>query len=221
VSAPAPDEDARRNFGDRLDLATAYAHRLGTDGVARGLLGPREAERVWPRHLLNSAAVAELLPANAEVADIGSGAGLPGIPLALARPDLLVTLVEPMARRTEFLAEVLDELGLVTRVRILRGRADDPHVRAALRESKWLVARAVAPLDRLVKWCLPLLAPGGELLAIKGRSARDEAARLSAARPRGVGAVTARQIGSGSAATWVVLVARAGAKRSAKGANCE
>lgn len=192
-----------------MALATTYANRLGSDGVARGLVGPREAERIWSRHLLNSAAVAELLPANASVADIGSGAGLPGIPLALARPDLALTLVEPMARRTEFLAEVIGDLELSARVRVLRGRADDPHVRAALSESRWLVARAVAPLDRLVKWCLPLLAPGGELLAIKGRSAKDEAARLSAARPRGVGTVTARQIGSGRAATWVVAVSRA------------
>lgn len=187
----------------------AYANRLVTDGAERGMLGPREANRIWSRHLVNCAAVAELIPPGAAVGDIGSGAGLPGIPLAVARPDLTVTLVEPMARRTNFLTAVVADLQLGERVRVVRGRADEPQVRAAVGGTAWLVARAVAPLDRLVKWCLPLLAPGGTLLAIKGRTAEDEAARLRAAAPRGIGEVTARQIGVGTGATWVVVARRA------------
>jgi 16S rRNA (guanine527-N7)-methyltransferase len=220
VPVPEPDETARQIFRARLPLAAAYAHRLVTDGVDRGLLGPREADRIWPRHLVNSALVADLIPAGATVVDIGSGAGLPGIPLAIRRPDLTVELVEPMMRRTEFLTAVVAELGLAEQVRVVRGRADDPHVQAAVGAAHWLVARAVAPLDRLVKWCLPLLAPGGTLLAIKGRSAASEAARLHASGLAGVGQVEVRAIGSGSGATEVVIVRRAGVRdRRTKGAR--
>ena len=113
-------------FGDRLDLAAAYAELLATDGVVRGLIGPREADRLWNRHLLNCAVVAELLPERAAVADIGSGAGLPGLVLALVRPDIAMTLVEPLLRRTTFLEEVVDELGL-EHVDVVRGRAEDLH----------------------------------------------------------------------------------------------
>jgi 16S rRNA (guanine527-N7)-methyltransferase len=221
VSAPDPDENAREIFGVRLPLAVAYAQRLATNGVDRGLLGPRETDRIWPRHLVNSALVADLIPAGAAVVDVGSGAGLPGIPLAIRRPDVTLELVEPIMRRTEFLTAVVLELGLAEQVRVIRGRADDPQVQATIGAASWLVARAVAPLDRLVKWCLPLLAPRGTLLAIKGRSAAEEAARLQASQPAGVEKVEVRALGSGSAATMVVIVRRAAARdhRRTKGAR--
>ncbi|MFD0786389.1 16S rRNA (guanine(527)-N(7))-methyltransferase RsmG, partial [Micromonospora azadirachtae] len=116
---------ARALFGDRLDIAAAYAELLATDGVLRGLIGPREAPRIWDRHLLNCAAVAERIPEGTEVLDVGSGAGLPGLVLAIARPDLAVTLIEPLARRTSFLIEAVDRLGLGESVRVFRGRAEE------------------------------------------------------------------------------------------------
>lgn len=164
-------------FADRLDLAAAYAELLATDGVLRGLIGPREAPRIWDRHLLNCAAVVERIPSGASVLDVGSGAGLPGLVLAIARPDLTVTLIEPLARRTSFLVEVVERLGLTRSVRVFRGRADE----AASGSSGWepisgdvVTARAVAPLDRLATWCLPLAVRGGRLLALKGSSAAAE-----------------------------------------------
>lgn len=163
---PSP-EAARSVFGDRLPLAEAYAGWLTGAGIERGLLGPREAERVWERHLLNCVAIASLLPAGVTVADIGSGAGLPGIPLAIARPDLRVTLVEPLLRRATFLEEVRADLGLDVQVR--RARAEEITDQFVV-----LVSRAVAPLDRLARWCAPLLAPDGLLFAIKGSSAAEE-----------------------------------------------
>jgi len=164
-------------FGDRLDLAAAYAELLVTDGVVRGLIGPREAPRIWDRHLLNCAAVAELIPANATVLDVGSGAGLPGMVLAIARPDLTVTLIEPLARRTSFLIEAVEQLGLTRSVRVFRGRADEAASGSADRDpisGDVVTARAVAPLDRLATWCLPLAVRGGRLLALKGSSATAE-----------------------------------------------
>ena len=122
---------------------------------------------MWDRHILNSAVLAELVPAGASVIDLGSGAGLPGIPLALARPDLAMTLLEPLLRRVTFLNEVVADLSLD--VRVTRGRAEDSTLRAGV-----VVARAVAPLDRLARWAGPLLTPGGELLALKGESAEAE-----------------------------------------------
>ncbi|MDG4806917.1 16S rRNA (guanine(527)-N(7))-methyltransferase RsmG [Micromonospora sp. WMMD1120] len=166
-------------FGDRLDLAAAYAELLATDGVVRGLIGPREAPRIWDRHLLNCAAVAELIPAGATVLDVGSGAGLPGLVLAIARPDLTVTLIEPLARRTSFLIEVVERLGLARSVRVFRGRADEAASGSTGREpisGDVVTARAVAPLDRLAGWCLPLAVRGGRLLALKGSSAEAEIA---------------------------------------------
>ncbi|SDY19536.1 16S rRNA m(7)G-527 methyltransferase [Micromonospora pattaloongensis] len=179
VPLPAELADAARAlFGDRLDLAEAYADLLATDGVVRGLIGPREAPRIWERHLLNCAAVAELIPTGASVVDVGSGAGLPGLVLAVARPDLAVTLVEPLARRTAFLSEAVAALGLEDTVTVLRARAEDaiPDAgRDALPSPADIVtARAVAPLDRLAGWCLPLAAIGGRVLALKGASAADE-----------------------------------------------
>ncbi|MEV7329981.1 16S rRNA (guanine(527)-N(7))-methyltransferase RsmG [Micromonospora sp. NPDC093244] len=164
-------------FGDRLDLAAAYAELLATDGVVRGLIGPREAPRIWDRHLLNCAAVAERIPSAATVLDVGSGAGLPGLALAIARPDLTVTLIEPLARRTSFLIEVVERLGLARSVRVFRGRADEAASGSSGREpisGDVVTSRAVAPLDRLATWSLPLTVRGGRLLALKGSSAAAE-----------------------------------------------
>jgi len=159
-------------FGSRLDRAQRYAEILAGAGVERGLLGPREVDRLWDRHILNSAAIAELLETGEQVADIGSGAGLPGIPLALARPDLLVTLIEPLLRRSEFLREVVDELGLD--MTIVRGRAEDLSVRQQVGEMDAVVSRAVASLDKLTKWSMPLLRLDGRMAAIKGERAEQE-----------------------------------------------
>lgn len=159
-------------FGEGLPRARGFAALLAEQGVARGLIGPREVERLWERHLLNSAVLAELLPRNSRVVDVGSGAGLPGIPLAIARPDLELVLLEPMARRVEWLREVITELELTTEV--VRGRAEEEPVRERLGGQDVVTARAVAPLGRLASWCLPLVRPGGQLLALKGSSAAEE-----------------------------------------------
>lgn len=175
-AAPAAPAAARAVFGPELPRAVAFADLLAGAGVERGLIGPREVPRLWERHLLNCAVVAELIPHGARVDDVGSGAGLPGIVLALCRPDLSVTLVEPLLRRTAFLEEAVDALGL-DRVQVVRTRAED---RAATGSTCDVVtARAVAPLDRLAEWTLPLLRPGGLLLALKGSGAATE---VSAAR---------------------------------------
>lgn len=174
-----PPAVAASIFGDRLVLAQRYAAHLVGSGVERGLLGPREAPRIWERHILNCAVVAELLPDGARTVDIGSGAGLPGIPLALARPDLSVVLVEPLARRVDWLREVVEDLGLP--VTVERGRAEESGVRTRWEGADVVTARAVAPLARLAGWALPLLRPAGTLLALKGRSAETEVARDAAA----------------------------------------
>lgn len=176
--APPPPSVAEV-FGEQTDNAVAYAHRLATDGVERGLIGPREVDRLWERHLLNSAVVAELLGPTERVVDVGSGAGLPGIPLALARPDLRMTLVEPMQRRVAFLAEVVEALTL--NVEIVRGRAEDRAVVQRAGEADAVVSRAVAPLDRLGRWCAPLLRDGGRMIALKGERAAAEVAAHGAA----------------------------------------
>jgi 16S rRNA (guanine527-N7)-methyltransferase len=163
-------------FGNRATTAGQYAELLASAGVERGLIGPREADRLWERHLLNSAAVGELVPEGARVVDAGSGAGLPGIPLALARPDLQVTLVEPMLRRTEYLREVIERLDLP--IEVIRGRIQDPGVVQRIGEVDAVVCRAVAALDKLIEWCLPVVVRGGRLLAIKGERAEEEVARL-------------------------------------------
>lgn len=157
---------------------------LAGPGIARGVIGPHEADRLWDRHLLNSAVLGELLPNGCQVLDIGSGAGLPGIPLAIARPDLRIVLLEAMARRVVWLREVVTELGLG--VSVHRGRAEDPLVRAEFAGNDAVTARAVAPLGRLAGWALPLVAPNGRLLAIKGASAEEEMARdIEAVRAAG------------------------------------
>lgn len=170
VSAAPPAAEAL--FGDRIDRARRYAQLLADAGVQRGLIGPREVDRLWERHLLNSAAVAELLDPGAAVADIGSGAGLPGIPLALARPDLRLTLIEPLLRRSEFLREVIGELAVD--VAVVRGRAEEPAVRREVGQQDAVVSRAVAALDKLTKWSMPLLRVDGVMLAIKGERAEEE-----------------------------------------------
>lgn len=172
VEVSAAPSVAGTLFGSALERAQQYAAILAGAGVERGLIGPRETERLWERHLLNSVAIAELVEPKANVADIGSGAGLPGIPLALARPDLRVTLIEPLLRRSEFLREVVDELDID--VRIVRGRAEESAVRQQAGEMDVVVSRAVAALDKLTKWSMPLLRPDGLMLAMKGERAEDE-----------------------------------------------
>jgi 16S rRNA (guanine527-N7)-methyltransferase len=162
-------------FGDRLPTARRYAEHLATTGVEWGLVGPREASRVWERHVLNCAVVADLVPAGAGVVDIGSGAGLPGIPLALARTDLHIVLVEPLSRRVEWLQMVLADLELP--IEVERGRAEDPQVRRRWEGADVVTSRAVAPLHRLAAWCLPFVRPGGMMLAVKGVSAPAEVER--------------------------------------------
>lgn len=169
---PAPPASAAAVFGPNLELARRYAGLLATDGVERGLLGPREADRLWDRHLLNSAVFAELLEQGARVVDIGSGAGLPGIPLFLARPDLRVVLLEPLLRRSEFLSEIVEKLGVP--VEVVRGRAEERAVRDQLGGSDAVVSRAVSALDKLTKWSMPLLKHDGQMIAIKGERAPDE-----------------------------------------------
>lgn len=147
-----------------------YVDILLSRGVEHGLIGPREAGRIWHRHILNSAAIAPAFPEAASVVDVGSGAGLPGIVLSLARPDLSMTLVEPLLRRSTFLESIVDELGLAG-VEVVRSRAEDL---AGHRQFDHATARAVAPLDRLARWCLPLVRAGGFLVAMKGSGAGEE-----------------------------------------------
>ncbi len=147
-----------------------YADWLVTAGVERGLIGPRETERIWERHIANCAALEELIPDGARVIDIGSGAGLPGLVLAIVRPDLHVTLIEPLQRRCDFLNEVVVDLELSDRVEVIRGRAQD----APVAKADVVTARAVAPLKKLLSWALPLVAHGGQVLAMKGSSAPQE-----------------------------------------------
>ncbi|WP_026918086.1 16S rRNA (guanine(527)-N(7))-methyltransferase RsmG [Gordonia shandongensis] len=163
-------------FGDRLPLAEGYAAALNDEGVLRGLIGPRELPQLWTRHILNCAVVSEVIDRDATVIDIGSGAGLPGLPLAIARPDLPVTLIEPLLRRTTFLDEMVDALGL-TNVTVVRGRAEEKAVLQRVEPADVVTSRAVAPLERLTKWSAPLIGVDGRLVALKGRSAADEIER--------------------------------------------
>lgn len=174
ATAPAAPDTAGEVFGDQLDTARRYADLLAGPGVERGLIGPREVERLWERHLLNSAAIEELIPQGDRVVDIGSGAGLPGVPLAIARGDLTITLVEPMLRRVEFLGMAAEELGLA--ISIVRGRAEESAVRAEAGGADAVVSRAVAPIEKLTRWSVPLLRPGGRMLALKGERAEAEVA---------------------------------------------
>jgi 16S rRNA (guanine527-N7)-methyltransferase len=168
---PEPPETAAEVFGERLPDAVRYGELLADVAVERGLIGPREVPRLWERHLLNCAVVSELVPEGVTVCDVGSGAGLPGIPLALVRPDLRISLLEPLLRRTNFLREVVELLGL-GQVSVVRGRAEE--VLGSLEPVHVVTARAVAPLDRLAGWGVPLLRPYGQMLAIKGDTAEEE-----------------------------------------------
>ncbi len=154
-----------RYFPERGDEVRAYAEFLKGAGIERGLIGPREGERIWDRHIFNSLFVTELLPQGASLFDIGSGAGLPGIVIALARPDLKVTLIEPLERRVEFLKEATAG----TDIQVIRGRAQD-----VKKSADFITARAVAPLDKLKKMCWHMLKMNGSLLAMKGESASKE-----------------------------------------------
>jgi 16S rRNA (guanine527-N7)-methyltransferase len=188
--APVP-ASAASVFGPALPTATAYAGILATRGVAHGLIGPREVPRLWDRHLLNCAVVAELIePRRGTLLDLGSGAGLPGLVLAMVLPGTGVTLLEPMERRCRFLTECVAELGLAN-VSVLRGRAEDVTIRTDV-----VTARAVAALPRLAELAMGVVRPGGMVLAIKGRTATEE---LKAAGPvlRRIGARDARVVHAG------------------------
>lgn len=198
-----PPADAADHFGDRLAAMGHYADRLATDGIERGLIGPREVPRLWERHLVNCAVVLPRVAQGATVADVGSGAGLPGMVWAIARPDLAMTLIEPLQRRCVFLQEVVDELAL-TNVTVLNARAEDVHDTYAV-----VTARAVAPLAKLARWCMPLVAPGGELLALKGRSAQDEVDRdAPVLRKLGARSIVVATYGPPEDETTVVEVSR-------------
>lgn len=179
--APPAPLAARGVFGsEALPLAERYAAWLAGDGVVRGVIGPREVPRLWDRHLLGCAVVAEAIPEGASVADIGSGAGLPGIVLGIVRPDLAVTLVEPLLRRTTFLQEVVDDLG-VSHVEVVRARAEELHGQRAF---DVVTSRAVASLDKLLGWSVPLTTPAGAVLAMKGSRAPEEIASATKALRR-------------------------------------
>lgn len=208
MSAPAEADDV---FGEALPVAVHYARILADQGVLKGLIGPREVERLWERHLINCAVVAELIPENSTVIDLGSGAGLPGLVLAIVRSDLSVTLLEPLLRRTTFLSACVEELRLPN-VEVRRARAEDVIGDYA---ADVVTARAVAPLDRLSMWAVPLLRPGGQLLALKGERAAGE---LEEATPvlhkLGVRTTELLQVGQGKVdpPTTIVRVVAEGAR---------
>ncbi|BCW12822.1 MULTISPECIES: 16S rRNA (guanine(527)-N(7))-methyltransferase RsmG [Paenarthrobacter] len=161
---------AEKIFGERLDLAKRYVEHLATSGTERGLIGPREVPRLWSRHVLNCAVIESAIARNSHVADVGSGAGLPGLCLAIARPDLELTLIEPLERRVIWLQEVVDDLGL-DNVTIMRTRAE---LAVGMVDADVVTARAVSALTNLAGLTIPLLNGSGEVVAIKGRSASEE-----------------------------------------------
>lgn len=201
------------------DHLAAFAGILADVGVERGLIGPREAPRLWERHLLNCAVVADpaagLIPAGVRAADVGSGAGLPGLVWAIARPDIRVVLIEPLLRRSTFLDEAVARLGLGERVAVLRGRAED-----VIKDPLWspvqvVTARAVAPFERLIGWTVPLLAPGGWVVALKGSSAAAELAQAGpAALAAGLVDLEVREVGSGAGAPVTTVIV--GRRRAAQ-----
>ena len=200
---------AAQVFGEHVELAALYVDLLERHGVERGLIGPREVERLWDRHVLNSAVIGEHIPKGARVVDVGSGAGLPGIPLAIGRPDLDIVLLEPMARRVDWLNEVVEKLELP--ITIVRGRAEEREVRKQVGGADVVTARAVAPLARLAGWCLPLVRPDGFLLALKGASAAEEIERdRDAVRNAGGGQPEIAECGAGvlEVPSTVVLIQR-------------
>lgn len=196
-------EIARELFGDRFETAARYVDILASRGVDWGLIGPREVDRLWSRHMLNSISIAGLIGPSSTVLDVGSGAGLPGVPLAILRGDLRVTLLEPLLRRANFLTEVVTELGLDSTVQVVRGRAEDQHGSYQV-----VTCRAVAALPKLLRWCLPLLAEQGALLAIKGESAEQELieARSLLRSRRRTGEVLSVKAHPDAEPTWVIRV---------------
>ena len=156
---------AQALYQDHYPAISKYVDILASTGIEWGVIGPREIDRLWDRHVLNGAALADLLPHGSTVVDVGSGAGIPGIPLAVLRPDLQVTLLEPLLRRFNFLTQTVENLG-ITNTSVVRGRAEEHTARYDV-----VTARALAPLGRLVEWCDPLRARHGVILALKGRSA--------------------------------------------------
>lgn len=183
TEVPPPPEAAEAVFGERSAVALRFVEHLATTAVEWGLIGPREVPRLWDRHVLNCAVLQEVIPPGVQVVDVGSGAGLPGIALALCRPDLQLVLVEPLLRRVEWLTQITDDLALGN-IEVRRGRAEEL---VGMLSVPVVTARAVAPLDRLARWGLPLLQPGGQLLAIKGRSAAEELERTADAVHRAGG----------------------------------
>ena len=209
--APADplDGDPRlpEHFGRAWPAVHGFHDMLRDQGVLRGLVGPRELARLWERHVVNSAAVVPFLPETGTIVDVGSGAGLPGIVVAAMRPDAEVVLLEPMERRTDWLTEVVQTLGL-SNARVLRGRAED---QVGTLRADAVTARAVAALDKLYPWTLPLLAVGGRLVALKGGRARDEADAAVAVGERFGGGPATIEVAPtlpGLEPTSVVLVTR-------------
>jgi 16S rRNA (guanine527-N7)-methyltransferase len=202
LSAP-PADVVDALFPERQEAIHRYVDLLINVGVDRGLIGPREVPRLWERHVVNCAVLRGLFAPGSTVADIGSGAGLPGIVLALSRPDLEVTLIEPLLRRSRFLEEAVDALGL-EQVEVVRARAEDL---IGQRTYDTVTARAVAPLARLIPWGLPLCRAGGELIAMKGATAEQELAeaRQSLALCQ-AGDVHIEQLGAGLATTLTTVV---------------
>ncbi|WP_353953825.1 16S rRNA (guanine(527)-N(7))-methyltransferase RsmG [Knoellia sp. S7-12] len=167
---PAAPSGAAAVFGDRLLTATRFVEILADTGVSHGLIGPREVPRLWERHVLNCAVIEDAFPKGAKLIDVGSGAGLPGIALAISRPDLEIHLVEPMQRRTDWLTATVTDLGLGN-VTVHRGRAEEF---IGVLSAPWVTARAVARIAKLARWCVPLLDGRGTVVAMKGRSAQEE-----------------------------------------------
>lgn len=194
MSVPAEPDLAIEYFGVAVYGMRRYVELLAGPGVERGLIGPHEVPRIWDRHVLNCAVVVDAVPADASVADVGSGAGLPGLVWALTRPDLKVTLIEPLLRRARFLDETVATLQLAN-VAVRRTRAEDAASEVAV---DVVTARAVAPLGKLARWTLPLVRPGGRLLAFKGESVDAEVAAAESELRR-LGAVSwrVREFGSG------------------------
>ena len=193
-------------FGDGTEAIRQYVDILASRGIDWGVLGPHEGERLWDRHILNSIAAADLFPQGATVVDVGSGAGLPGIPLAIFRPDLKVTLLESLLRRANFLDLAVEELGLGERVRVFRGRAEEHREQYAV-----VTSRALAPLPRLIGWCAPLVAAGGKILAQKGSTAGDELGEASVAlrKAKMLGSVHELPVPGTDEVTWVIELTRA------------
>lgn len=205
-------QSVRTYFGDAYPAVETFAARLRDEGEVRGLIGPREVDRIWDRHILNSAAVVPFLPEAGLIADVGSGAGLPGIVVAAMRPEAAVYLIEPMERRCAWLTEIVEALGL-TNVEVKRGRAEEYH---GAFECDAVTSRAVAALDKLARLSLPLLRPGGEMIVLKGKNvareldpARKVLRRLKASQPEIIDASTVPGVES---TTVVRIVRQTGAR---------